>query len=75
MHLTLEVVPLGLPVPKRRETYHSFVSRCHRYVKRNPTAVRGIYTGRGKNKKLNLPALTKKIATAWKRRAKTKRGN
>lgn len=64
---------MGLPVPKRNETYHSFVARCHRYVKRNPSAVRGIYNGRGKNRKLDMPSLTKKIASAWKRRPKKKK--
>jgi hypothetical protein len=45
----------------------------HKYVKRNKTAVRGIYKGRGKNRKLDMPALTKKIGAAWRRRPKTRR--
>lgn len=69
----LEVDLLALPKPKRNETYHSFVARCHRYIKRNPSAVRGIFNGRGKNRKLDMPALTKKIASAWNRRPKSKR--
>lgn len=59
---------MPLPKPKKREGYREYVSRCHRYVKRNKTAVRGVYQGRGKNRKLNLPELTKKIARSWKKR-------
>lgn len=61
---------MALPKPKKSESYHSYVARCHRYIKRNPGAVRGIYTGRGKNKKLNLPEVTKKISRSWKRKGK-----
>ena len=63
---------MALPAPKRNEAYTSYVSRMHKYVKRNKTAVRGIYKGRGKNRKLDMPALTKKIGAAWRRRPKTK---
>ena len=61
---------MPLPKPKRNESYTDFVARCHRYMKRNKGAIRGIYTGRGKNRKLNMPVATKKIALAWKRRKK-----
>lgn len=61
---------MPLPKPKRNESYTDFVGRCHRYIKRNKTAVRGVYTGRGKNRKLNMPVATKKIAQAWKKRKK-----
>ena len=64
---------MALPTPKRNEAYTAYVSRVHRYIKRNKTAVRGIYKGRGKNRKLDMPALTKKIGAAWRRRPKTKR--
>lgn len=63
---------MALPTPKRNEAYTSYVSRVHKYVKRNKTAVRGIYKGRGKNRKLDMPALTKKIGASWRRRPKTK---
>lgn len=63
---------MALPKPKRNEAYTSYVSRMHKYVKRNKTAVRGIYKGRGKNRKLDMPALTKKIARQWKLRPKTR---
>lgn len=64
---------MGLPKVKSRESYTEYVSRVHKYVKRNPTAVRGIYTGRGKNKKLNMPELTKKIARSWKMGTKNRK--
>lgn len=57
---------MPLPKPKRTEAYTEYVSRMHRYVKRNKTAIRGIYKGRGKNRKLDMPTLTKKIGRAWK---------
>lgn len=64
---------MPLPKPKRSESYTQFVSRCHKYVKRNKTAVRGIYKGRGKNRKLNMPELTKKIGRAWRSGTKTRK--
>lgn len=63
---------MALPAPKRNEAYTAYVSRMHKYVKRNKNAVRGIYKGRGKNRKLDLPALTKKIGRAWRSRPKTR---
>ena len=63
---------MALPKPKRNEAYTAYVSRVHKYVKRNKDAVRGIYKGRGKNRKLDMPALTKKIGRAWRARPKTR---
>jgi|TARA_R100000482_G_C5130569_1_gene151609 hypothetical protein len=64
---------VALPTPKRNEAYTAYVSRMHKYVKRNKQAVRGIYKGRGKNRKLDMPALTKKIGASWRRRPKKKK--
>lgn len=58
---------MPLPTPKRRESYTDYVSRVHRHVKRNKNAVRGIYQGRGKNRKLHMPSVTKKISVAWRK--------
>lgn len=57
---------MPLPKPKRKEAYTEYVARCHKHVKRNKTAVKGVHVGRGKNRKLHMPSLTKKIGRAWR---------
>jgi predicted GNAT family acetyltransferase len=58
---------MPLPAPKRNEAYTSYVRRVFNYVKRNKTAVRGSYSGRGKNRKLVAPVVMKRIGVAWRK--------
>lgn len=62
---------MAFPEPKKREAYTSYVKRAFRYVKRNPSSVRGAYKGRGKNRKLDASMVMSKIGKKW--RAHTRR--
>lgn len=64
---------IAFPKPKRNEAYTSFVKRCFAYVKKNKGTVRGAYTGRGKNQKLNAPVVMRRIGKEWRLNSKKKK--
>jgi len=60
-----------LPKPKKREAYTAYVRRVFNYVKRNKSAIRGAYSGRGKNRKLVAPIVMKRIGVEWRKHSRT----
>ena len=62
---------MALPTPKRRESYQKYVSRAFRYAKRNKSAVKGAYKGRGKKQTFHAQPVMKAIGVVWR---KHKRG-
>lgn len=62
---------MAFPKPKRREAYTAYVRRAFNYVKRNKTALRGSYKGRGKNRTLDATVVMARIGKEW--RAHTRR--
>lgn len=64
---------MAIPAPKRRETYQKYVSRVFKYAKRNKTAVRGAYQGRGKNKTFHAQPVMKAIGVQWRKHRRANR--
>jgi hypothetical protein len=62
---------MPFPKPKAREKYTAYVKRSFNYVKRNKTALRGSYKGRGKSRTLDAKVVMARIGKEW--RAHTRR--
>jgi len=58
---------MAIPAPKRRESYQKYVSRVFKYAKRNKNAVKGAYTGKGKNRTFKAAPVMKKIGVEWRK--------
>lgn len=58
---------MAFPKPKKRESYQKYVSRAFRYAKRNKSAVKGAYQGRGKSRTFRAAPVMKKIGVEWRK--------